>query len=238
MKGLGTIINVAAIIVAGIIGLLGGKLMKERFQESMQTVCGISVMFMSIAGAIEEMMTVNEDGSLSSGQGMLIVLCMVIGTLIGEIINFEGLFERFGEWLKKKSGSSGDHSFVAGFLTASYTVSIGAMAIIGAIDDGINGDYTILVSKSILDFIIIVVLTSTMGKGCIFSAIPVLLIQGSMTALAVLIEPVMTELALSYISLIGNILIFCVGVNLVWKKDIRVANMIPALICAVVAAFI
>ncbi|MCR5685673.1 MAG: DUF554 domain-containing protein [Lachnospiraceae bacterium] len=165
-------------------------------------------------------------------------ICLTLGTLIGEIINIEGLFERFGEWLKIKTGNAKDKDFVDAFVTASLTVCIGAMAIIGAIQDGILGDWSILATKAILDFIIIMVMTCSLGKGCAFSAIPVLLFEGSITIFASFLKPVMTDLAMNYLSLIGSILIFCVGLNLVWGKKVRVANMLPDVVLAVVAAFL
>ena len=112
------------------------------------------------------------------------------------------------------------------------------MAIVGSIKDGISGDWSTLAVKAVLDFIIIAVMTSSMGKGCAFSAIPVLILQGGVTLLASAIAPVMTETAVQYLSLIGSVLIFCVGVNLVWGKTVRVANMLPALILAVLAAYL
>ena len=112
------------------------------------------------------------------------------------------------------------------------------MAIVGAIQDGILGDYSTLAVKAVLDFIIIAVMTSSLGKGCAFSAIPVFLFEGSITLLAQLVSPIMTDLAIAYLSLIGSILIFCVGVNLVWGKMIRVANMLPAVLLAVIAAYL
>ena len=237
MFGLGTIINVAAIVVGGILGALFGKLLKERHQDTLSKVCGICVLFIAIAGALEGMLTVTEDGIVSGGS-LLIIGCLAIGGLIGELLNIEGLFERFGTWLKYKTGNSKDAHFVDGFVTASLTVSIGAMAVVGAIQDGIAGDYSILTTKAILDLIIIIVMTGSMGKGCVFSAIPVGIFQGSITALAVLIKPLMTEAALQNLSTIGAILIFCVGVNLVWGKKIRVANLLPAIVLAVAAAFL
>ena len=123
-------------------------------------------------------------------------------------------------------------------MTASLTVSIGAMAIVGAIQDGLSGDFSTLAVKSVLDFIIIAVMTSSMGKGAVFSAIPVLVFEGSITLLARLVSPVMTDLAVSYLSLIGSVLIFCIGVNLVFGKTLRVANMLPAVILAIAAAYI
>ena len=123
-------------------------------------------------------------------------------------------------------------------MTASLTVCIGAMAVVGSIQDGISGDYSVLAAKAVLDLIIILVMTAAMGKGCIFSAIPVFLFQGTITRLSRFIEPVMTSAALSNLSLTGNILIFCVGVNLVWGKKIKVANLLPTIVIAVVWAVI
>lgn len=237
MFGLGTIINVAAIVVGGVLGALFGKVLKERHQDTLSKVCGICVLFIAVAGALEGMLTVTEDGIVSGGS-LLIIGCLAIGGLIGELLNIEGLFERFGTWLKVKTGNSKDPLFVDGFVTASLTVCIGAMAVVGAIEDGIAGDYSILTTKAILDLIIIMVMTGSMGKGCVFSAIPVGIFQGSITALAVLIKPLMTDMALQNLSTIGSILIFCVGVNLVWGKKIRVANLLPAIVLAVIAAFL
>ena len=112
------------------------------------------------------------------------------------------------------------------------------MTIVGSIQDGILGDYSILATKAVLDLIIIMVMTCSMGRGCIFSAIPVAVFQGGITALAGLVKPLMTDAALANLSLVGNILIFCVGVNLVWGKKIRVANLLPAVLIAVIAAFL
>ena len=237
MIGLGTIINSAAIAAGGLAGLFAGKLFRQEQQDSMKTACGISVMFIAIAGAMQGMLAI-DGGTLVSGKSMLVVLCLAVGTIIGEALGIENGFERFGEWLKKKTGNDGDRQFVSAFVTASLTVCIGAMAIVGAIQDGISGDWSTLAVKSVLDFIIITVMTSSLGKGCAFSAIPVFLFEGAITLLARIVSPVMTELASAYLSLIGSVLIFCVGLNLVWGKKVRVANMLPAVLLAVIAAYI
>ena len=234
---MGTIINVIAIVLGGVIGRFFGKLLSERFQDTLNKVCGVSVLFIGIAGALEGMLAI-KDNQVVSQKAMMIVVCMILGAVIGEILNIEDKFERFGEWLKKKTGNSKEKMFVEGFVTASFTVCIGAMAIVGAIEDGIFGDYSILVTKAVLDFIIILVMTGTLGKGCMYSAIPVAILQGSVTVLANFIKPIMTESALANLSMIGSILIFCVGLNLVWGRKIRVANLLPAIILAVIMAFL
>ena len=235
MFGLGTIINTAAIILGGLSGHFFRKALKERHQSSLTSACGVSVLFIGIAGAMQGMLTI-QDGVITSGQTMLVTLCLATGTLIGEIINIEDAFEKFGEWLKMKSGNAKDKDFVNAFVTASLTVCIGAMAIVGAIQDGIFGDWSLLATKAVLDFIIIMVMTCSLGKGCAFSAIPVLIFEGVITIFASFLKPIMTDFAMDYLSLIGSILIFCVGLNLVWGKKIRVANMLPAVVLAVVAA--
>jgi len=237
MAGLGTVINVIGILLGGILGLCFGKLLKERHQLTLSRTCGVCVLFIGIAGALEGMLTVEGNGVVS-GQAMLIVICLSLGALIGELLNIEDGFERFGSWLKIKTGNAKDKLFVDGFVTASLTVCIGAMAIVGAIQDGIKGDYSILATKAVLDLIIIMVMTCSLGKGCIFSAIPVAVLQGSVTALSSLLRPVMTPQAQSNLSMIGSILIFCVGINLVWDRRIRVANLLPAVVLAVIAAFL
>ena len=237
MLGFGTIINSAAIVLGGVAGLLFGRFLKARFQDSLNMACGVSVLFIGIAGAMEGMLQI-QDGALSSGQALMTVICLALGTLLGEWIDLEDRFEAFGEWLKRKTGNAKDKKFVDGFVTASLTVSIGAMAIVGAIQDGISHDWSILATKSILDFVIIMVMTCSFGKGCMFSAIPVFVLEGGVTLLASLIRPLMTDAALANLSLIGSILIFCVGMNLVWGKKVRVANLLPSILFAVAAAFI
>ena len=237
MHGLGTVINTAAIIAGGILGRLFGRFLNESMQDSLNKVCGVSTLFIAVAGVLEGMLSV-EGGKLVSGGSLLIIGCLALGTLVGEILRIEDGFERFGRWLREKTGNSGDTGFVNAFVTASLTVCIGAMAIVGAIRDGITGDYSILATKAVLDLIIIAVMTGSMGRGCAFSAIPVAILQGSITALAGLLAPVMTDAALANISLIGSLLIFCVGVNLLWGKTVKVANMLPALVFAAAAAFL
>ena len=237
MVGLGTLINTGAIAAAGFAGHFFGRLFKEDQQDAITKANGVSVLFIAIAGAMEGMLKI-EDGSLISGKAMLVTLCVAIGTIIGELIGIENGFERFGEWLKIKTGNAKDVKFVDAFVTASLTVSIGAMAIVGSVEDGILGDYSVLAVKSVLDFIIIVMITASMGKGAGFSAIPVFIFEGGMTLLAKLIAPIMTDQAINYLSMIGSILIFSVGVNLVWGKKLRVANMLPAVVLAVIAAYL
>lgn len=237
MRGLGTLINTGAVLIGGIIGLLFGKLLKEKLQNALVTACGVSTLFIGVGGVIEKMISI--DGNvLTTGGTLMMIVCMVLGTLIGELIDIDKGITKFGDWLKDKFKSKNDDTFTQGFLTASVTFCVGAMTIIGSIEDGISGDYTILVAKSILDFIMVIVLTATLGKGCIFSAIPVFVIQSIFTLIGFFIGPILSQKALDYLSYVGSILIFCVGLNLLWKDKVKVANMLPAVLFAVAFAYL
>ena len=237
MSGLGTIINVSAIALAGILGSLFGKALKASVQKTLMAATGLCVLFLGVTGAMEQMLAIQQ-GKLVSGGSMIIIGCFTLGTLIGSWLDIEIRLEQFGGWLKIKTGSQQDGGFVGAFVDATLTVCIGAMAVVGSIEDGLSGDYSLLAAKAVLDFIIIFVMTSAMGRGCGFSAIPVGIFQGTITLLARLLSPVMTDTALSYLSMTGSMLIFCVGVNLIWGKKFSVANMLPTLIFAVIAAAI
>lgn len=236
MFGLGTVINMAAILVGGLAGRFVGRTIPKRVQDMLYMVCGIATLFIGIGGAMEHMLVV-EGGGLATQGTMMMLLSLTLGALLGEALDLESKLERFGGWLRGKTGNAGDSGFIDAFVTASLTVCIGAMAIVGAIQDGLEGDISVLAAKSVLDLVIICVMTASMGKGCVFSFIPVGILQGSVTALSLVLKPIMTEAALSNLSYVGSVLIFCVGINLVWGKKVKVANLLPAVVIAVIWAF-
>ena len=239
IKGLGTLINAAAIIASGVLGVTFRKFIKESYQETMLKATGFAVMFMGAAGSLSKLIIIEEGGkSLGTTGTINIVISLALGGLIGEIIDIDGLFQRFGAWLRHKSGNDSDNQFINGFVTASLTVGIGAMGIMGSINDGIYGDYAILAAKATIDFVIILVMASSMGKGCAFSSITVLVTQGSITALAAAFGGMLTDAMLTNIAMTGGILIFCIGINLVWENTIKVANLLPALVVTCIIALI
>lgn len=233
MIGLGTIINAGCILIGGVCGLLFGRRLPQRFQRTLMSATGVAVLFLGIGGAMEKMLHILE-GKLVVGGAMMMILSLTLGAVLGQLLDLEGKLERFGNYLKQKSGSGDDANFVNGFLTASFTVCVGAMAVVGAIQDGIGGDYRVLLAKGILDAIIIMIMTSSLGKGCIFSAIPVVIFQGGVTLLARAIGALLNQAALDNLSCVGSILIFCVGVNLLWDTKIKVANLLPAVFLAAI----
>ncbi|MBM6756387.1 DUF554 domain-containing protein [Collinsella tanakaei] len=237
MIGLGTLINVACILAGGVVGLLGGRFLIPRMQDTLMKATGLCIIFVGVAGTLEQMLTV-QNGALASGGTAMMIVSFALGSAIGEAIDFDRRFEQLGIWLKQKTGSGDDAGFVNGFVNASLTVSIGAMAIVGSIQDGIAGDWSTLALKGALDAIIVCVMTASLGRGCIFSALPVAVIQGAITLLAQPIRPIMTAAALSSLPLVGSMLIFCVGINLIWKNTFKPANMLPAVVIAVIWALV
>ena len=239
MIGLGTIANSSAILVGGLIGLAVGKSLKERFQSIINAAMALSIIAMSLSGVVAKMLVISGSDIGTQGTYMLI-FALVLGAFIGELIDIDSRLERFGVWLKMKTGNGGDNAFVDAFVNASMTVCIGAMAVMGSIMDGISGDHSILFTKSVMDFVIILIMTASMGKGCIFSAIPVGIFQGTITLAARLIAPLLNPAAMNNLSLVGSVLILCIGVNLLaaGKFRIKVTNLMPAIVFAVAAAYI
>lgn len=233
MPGIGIIANVVAIVLGGILGLGCGRFISGRFQETIMRACAVAVIFLGMGGALREMLRIGPDGQLAFTGANMLLASLIGGAFFGELINIEDRMTAFGAWLKRVSGSTGDTHFIDGFVTASLTVCIGAMAVIGPINDRLLGDPSVLFAKSVLDAVVVMLLTATLGRGCIFSVVCVGLFQGAIFFAAGAIEPIITPAALKNLSYIGNILIFCVGTNLFGLPHIRVANFLPALVIAV-----
>ena len=237
MIGLGTLYNALGVVFGGLLGQLIGQRLSEDFHETLLKVTGVAVFVLGIAGTLEKMLVVRGSHVESHGS-MMLILSLVIGTVIGELLKIEEGFERLGTWLKEKTGNQGDSSFVDAFMTTALTICIGAMAVVGAVQDGLTGDTSTLLAKAILDMVIVLVLTVSKGKGAIFAVVPLVIFQGAITLLAHLIAPIMTPQALSNLSLVGSSLILCVGINLIWGKRIKVANLLPAVLIAIIWAFV
>lgn len=236
VRGLGTIVNVACILLGGTVGCFAGNRLRENMRETLMAMTGAGVILLGVGGAMAQMLSV-EGGKLTSGGTIMMIVSLAAGAVIGEALQIEEKIARFGEWLKAKSRSTGDSAFVGGFVTASCTICIGAMAVIGAIQDGISGDYSTLAAKGVIDAIIVCVMAASQGKGCIFAAIPVGILQGLITAAAFLMGDFLPAAALGNLSFVGSVLILCIGLNLVREKQIRVANALPAVLIAMAWGF-
>ncbi|MDD7291505.1 DUF554 domain-containing protein [Veillonella caviae] len=237
MPGLGTVINVALIIVGSVLGLAFRRGMKENLKQTLMMVSGVIVLLLGMSGAMQYMLVI-VNGTLQTTGPLMMIISMVLGAIIGELIDFNRWIVRLGDWLKARTGNSGDPQFTNAFITASLTFTVGAMGVLGSIQDGLTGNYQTLLLKGILDGIIVMVMTSSMGKGALFSFIPVGITQLMITYMANWAAPIMTQGAIDNLSYVGSILIFCVGIDLIWPGKIRIANLLPAIFIAMLLTFI
>ena len=230
----GTIINAILVIVGSLAGLLFKKILPERLKSTLLQAVGLIVMFVGIGGAVSATLTFS-DGAFGTKDTLNMILSMVFGTVIGELIDIEKRLDTFGAFCQRKL-IKGDakSTFAEGMVTASLIFVVGAMAVVGALDNGIRGDNSTLVAKGIIDCITGMVLASTLGIGVMFSAIPVFLYQGAIALLGVYIEPYLTDAVISQMSFSGSILIFAIGVNMLGLTKIKVGNMLPAIFMPIV----
>ena len=236
MFGLGTIINTMAVILGGALGMLLNKGITERYQKTLMAACGVSTIFIGIAGTLQGMLTV-VDGRIETQGTMLLIFSMVIGGLFGELINIEKRMDNIGGKLKKLLKAENDNKFIDGFVNTSLIICVGAMAIVGSIQDGLTGDYSMLTAKAILDFVIVVIMASTYGVGAMCSGIAIFVYQGTITLISHFAGNFISDELTGYLSYIGSALIFCVGINITFGKKIRVGNLLPALLIPAVYVF-
>ena len=223
----GTIVNAAAIVAGGTVGVLVKKGIPSHLEEALHRAMGLAVIVIGMNGVITNMVTANGDGTLSSSGELLLVFSLVLGVLVGEILRIEEGLNGLSQTVEKKLHLSG---FAASFVSGTLIYCVGAMAIIGSINDGLNADASVLLVKSTLDGISSIVLGATMGPGVIFAAIPVVLYQGSITLLAGVLSPVLQGELLRQICAVGYVLVACIGVNFMRSYHIKPANFLPALV--------
>ena len=229
MFGLGTLINTAAVVVGGLLGLLLKNGIAKKFETILMQALGLATIFISAGGVLKYMLVV-ENGTVDTRGTMLLIFSLVIGCILGQWLDIESKMEVLGVKLKAAVRIKNDNRFVEGFVTTSLIICVGAMAIVGAMQDGLSGDSSMLVAKALLDFALVAILASAYGVGPIFSAIPIFVYQGAITLIAMLFGTVISDALIGELSFVGSALIFCVGVNLVREKTFRVANMLPALL--------
>lgn len=228
---LGTVINAAAIIAGGILGLVFRKAVRPAQDEAIHKALGVAVLVLAINGIVSSMFTVKEGGALASSGELLLIVSLVLGALIGSSLQIEEKLSGLSEKIETKLHLSG---FAQSFVSGTLLYCVGAMAIIGALNDGLRGDGSILAVKSMLDGISSVLLAATLGPGVIFAAVPVLVYQGSISLLAGLLEPLLSGALMTQICAIGYALILCIGINFLDASKIKTANLLPALLVPVV----
>ncbi len=213
----GTIINAGAIIVAGSLGLFLRKGIPENMSRSMQDGLGILILIIGLQYGFK-------------AENLAVVgISLALGAVVGEWRQWEAKLERLGERLERMTGG-GNGQFVKGFVTATMVFCVGAMAVVGSLEDGLTHNYQILLVKSMLDGIFSMIFAASMGVGVLFSALPVLIYQGSISLGASFIKPLITDPMLTNITALGGILIAGIGLNTLGLTRIRVANLLPGLL--------
>lgn len=230
----GTLVNAVAVIVGGLIGLLLKKGIKPAYTEGINKVLGLAVLIIGLNGVISNMFTVSE-GKLSSSGELLLIVFLVVGTLIGEMIKLDDRFSRFCKNIETKFKSEG---FASGFINGTVLFCVGAMSIIGSINDGLTGDSSILFVKSALDFVNAIIFGATLGYGVVFVFIPIIVYQGGISLLAGALSGVLQGELLTQICMVGYAIIMAIGLNFILVNKFKTLNMVPALILPVAYHYI
>lgn len=230
----GTLVNCVAVIVGGFIGLLLKKGIKPNYAEGINKSLGIAVLIIGLNGVISNMFTV-ENGSLKSSGELLLIVFLVIGTLIGEILK---LNDRFDSFCKKIDSKFKDGGFASGFINGTILFCVGAMSIIGSLNDGLTGDSSVLFVKSALDFVNAVIFGATLGFGVIFVCVPMLIYQGGISLLAGSLSGILQGELLTQICMVGYAIIVAIGFNFFLEKKFKTLNMVPAILLPVAYHYI
>lgn len=225
---MGTVINAAAVIVGGAIGMLVKGGLPLRVRDLLMRSLGLCTLFIGISGALSAMMHV--EGAQLETNGTLLLICSLgVGAVVGELLRLEDRMEGLAHRLQNMVKSR-DDKFVEGFVSNALVICVGAMAVVGALQDGLTHDASMLITKAILDGIISMVFASALGIGVLFAAVPLFFYQGAITLLAGFLSPLFREALINNLSLVGNVLIFGVGINLFFGKQIKIGNLLPALL--------
>lgn len=216
---IGVIVNTITVIIGSIIGMLGGKLIPERVNKAVMVAIGLCTVYIGV------------DGALAGSNTLILIISLVLGTIVGTLIDIDKGINWLGDTMGKRFKSQ-KGNFAEGFVTASLVFCIGSMTIVGSLKAGIEGDNSMIFTKSLLDLISSSMLASALGVGVLVSAVFVLVFQGALVLLAGLLEPILNDFAVSELICVGSVMIIGLGLNLIGVTKIKVANMLPALIFA------
>lgn len=217
------IVNAVVVILGGLLGLaLGGRL-KEQHTKTIVAALGICTIVIGITSAID------------TSNILIVIICLVLGTIAGELLQIEHRLDTLGDWLKSKVAKNGGGRFTEGFVTASLLFCVGSMAIMGSFDAGLRGDYNTIFAKSALDCVMAVTFAATMGVGVLFAGASVLVYQGALTLLASLVEPYLSTPVVVEMSAVGGVMLIGTGMNILGltKERIKIGNMLPAIVLPV-----
>ena len=225
---LGTIVNALAVIGGCIIGLIVKGRLTEKVSNTIMNGLALCVIYIGISGA------------LKGDDALLIIICIAVGALIGEIIDIDKRLNSLGDYLekkinlKRKDNSSDKVSISEGFVTSSLLFCVGAMAVVGSLESGLQGNHETLFAKSVLDGVSSIIFTSSLGIGVILSSVTILVYQGTITLLAGVLSSILTESVIANMSAIGSLLIMGLGFNMIGVSKIKVANLLPAIFLPIV----
>lgn len=231
MPFLGTIINFFVVLICGVIGTLIKRGVPKRISDAIMSAMGICVVYIGIDGALEAAPAITDGALLSNGlvKVLVMILSMGLGALIGELIDIDKWINKLGDTLEAKFAHSGEKgNFARGFVACSILYCVGAMAVNGAFQDAF-GKPDIIIAKSVLDGFSCIVMASTLGIGCAFSAFFVLLYQGAFTLLGLVLNGVLPSYSITYMSVTGSLIIILIGTNLLGITRIKTANLLPAI---------
>ncbi|MEG1571122.1 MAG: DUF554 domain-containing protein, partial [Clostridia bacterium] len=217
---IGTLINCAAILVGSALGLLLRKGIKQSMAQTVMQGIGLSVILIGLMGAIKTQNT------------LLVILSMVLGGVLGTLLDLDAKMNKLGAFAQRKlcKGAAEGSTFAKGFVTASLVFCVGAMAVVGALDSGIRGDHSTLIAKAALDGVAAIVFSSSMGAGVMLAALPVFIYQGGIALLGTAVAPLLSNAVIAEMSAVGGLLIVGIGINMLLDKDIKVANLLPAIL--------
>lgn len=228
----GTLVNAAAVIVGGLIGIFLKKGIRSEIMENVMKAEGIAVLIIGMNGVLTNMLSVGKDGKIAESGGLLLLISLAAGMFFGEIIKLDDRINGIGKAVESKVKSEG---FSKSFVSAFIIFCVGSMSIIGSVNDGLSGDADILMVKSALDFITAAVLASAMGIGVVFACVPLLIYQGGISLFASQIKPLIESCPelLAQFSMVGYAIIMCIGINFIAGTKIKTANLLPAMLVPV-----
>lgn len=224
----GTIINVVTVILGGFLGILLKKGIKSEIMENVMKAEGIAVLIIGMNGVLTNMLSVGADGKISESGGLVLLISLALGAFVGELTKLDDRINSLGKLVEDRVKSSG---FSKGFVSAFIIFCVGSMSIIGAVNDGLSGDSSVLIVKSTLDFITAMVLASAMGIGVIFACVPLFVYQGTISLFALQIKPLIESNPemMNQFSMVGYAIIMCIGINFIAGQKIKTANLLPAM---------
>jgi uncharacterized membrane protein YqgA involved in biofilm formation len=228
----GVWVNAAAAFAGGCIGVLLKKGISKRVEQAALSMVGLSVVIIGLNGVIASMFKADPaTGALRDSGALVLLVSLVAGAVIGELWRLEDHINRFGDRIEKRLGSEG---FSKGFISASLIFSVGAMSVVGSLNQGLRGDSGVLLVKRALDFVTAVILGSTLGAGVPFAGITLLIYQGAMALAAGWLSAMVTDGLLGLICMGGYCIVICIGTNFLGVTKISTANLLPALLGPVI----